>query len=136
MTVASTSCPSLLFDCNTIKFRGGTFGKLEIGPNRAGGPCVCAHVSSLHVARKLRPGKPVSDERGAGSYGIYMYTTSCACMHARVSVCANTHVSVCVWGICVLIIRVHTKCEAGSLYAGCLVVYVESVSNCNALPTR
>ena len=89
MTAASTSCPSLLFDCNTIKFRGGTFGKLEIGPNRAGGPCVCAHVSSLHVARKLRPGKPVSDERGAGSYGIYMYTTSCArvSVHVRMSVC-------------------------------------------------
>ena len=46
-------------------------------------------VCSLHVARKLRPGKPVSDERGAGSYGIYMYTTSCArvSVHVRMSVC-------------------------------------------------
>ena len=57
-----------------------------------------ACVRSLHVARKLRPGKPVSDERGAGSYGIYMYTTSCAnaCMHARVCQCVRMHVSVCV----------------------------------------
>lgn len=53
-------------------------------------------MRSLHVARKLRPGKPVSDERGAGSYGIYMYTTSCAraSLHVPVSVC------VC-WCMCV-----------------------------------
>ena len=109
MTVASTSCPSLLFDCNTIKFRGGTFGKLEIGPNRAGGPCVCAHVSSLHVARKLRPGKPVSDEHGAGSYGIYMYTTSCACMHARACQCARIRMCLCVFGAFVYVLYACTR---------------------------
>ena len=101
-----------MFDCNTIKYRGGTFEKLEIGLNRGGRGCVRVHVSSLHVARKLRPGKPVSDERGAGSYGgIYMYTTSwaSACMHARACQCANMHVSVCVWGIymCTYYTRAH-----------------------------
>ena len=58
-------------------------------------------MRSLQVARKLSPGKPVSDERGAGSYGIYMYTTSCArvSVHVRVSVCVFVGVCACLRGI-------------------------------------
>ena len=68
-------------------------------------------MCSLHVARKLRPGKPVSDERGAGSYGIYMYTTSCACacMHARVpvSVCTYVCLFVCLGYACFIQVGAH-----------------------------
>ena len=88
-------------------------------------------MCSLHVARKLRPGKPVSDERGAGSYGIYMYTTSCACacMHERVPVSVCTYVSVCVFGICVYhTSRCTRSVKQGSLDAGCVAKIVRLFS--------
>ena len=49
-----------------------------------------ACVRSLHVARKLRPGKPVSAERGPGSYGR-LYTT-CAWVWINMFNCAIVQV--------------------------------------------